>query len=85
MKKAKWFIKFTKIFPILNLLKFVLTFNDINVREKIQLRCYAAWVLQLLDMYERFETISHFEFNRNIIKNSKHRLCIKKILKDNVK
>jgi hypothetical protein len=85
MKKAKWFIKVTKNFPILNLLKFLLTFNDINEHEKIQLRCYAAWGLQLLNTHERFEKISHVEFKRNVIKNSHHRLFMKKILKNNVK
>jgi hypothetical protein len=85
MKKAKWFIKVKKIFPILNLLEFLLTFNDINEHKKIQLSCYATRVLQLLNMFERFETISHVEFNRNFIKNSQHKICMKKILKDNVK
>lgn len=40
MKKTNWFIKDTKIFPILNLLKFLLTFNDINEHEKIQSCCF---------------------------------------------
>jgi len=84
VKKAKWFIKVTKIFPALNLLKFLLALNNINEHEKIQLRCYTTWVLQLLNKYESFEKTSHVEFNRNFIKNSQHRLCTKKILKDNV-
>jgi hypothetical protein len=85
VKKTKWFIKVTKIFPVLNLLKFLSTLNNINEQEKIQLHCYATWVFQLLNTYQRFETLSRVEFKRNIIKYSQHRLCMKKILKDNVK
>jgi len=45
----------------------------------------ATWVFQLHNTYQRFETVSRVELNRNFVKNSQRRLSMKKILKDNVK